>query len=160
MATENINGFVIEDGKVITGYTGQNTALTVPEGIEMIDYNAFNPYARPEWDDVDADTDNAYYLQSIVLPQSLRMINSGAFESSELEEITVPAGVDRIEADAFSRCFSLRKVVIMNPECDIDPNGAFEECETEMIIYSPADDDSVSSVEQYALDHGIRFRPL
>lgn len=157
----NMSDFVIEDGSILTKYVGVEQNVVIPEGITIIDYQAFNPFVRPEFDDIDFDVDNKFTLLSVKLPSTLQIINSNAFEACDcLKEIVVPKSVESIEADAFLDCCSLEKIVILNADCDIDSNGAFEGCPDELIVYSVDTGKEISSVEQYALDNHIRFRPL
>ena len=45
------------------------------------------------------------------MPDGLEKIREGCFKESELEEITVPKSVKRLERWAFTGCESLQKVV-------------------------------------------------
>ncbi len=66
-------------------------------------------------------------LTAIDLPQSLRIIESGAFTSSGLKEIIIPDGVETIRNDAFSTCKSAKKLDIPTTTTFID-NDAFYDC--------------------------------
>lgn len=53
------------------------------------------------------------YLQKLILPDSVRVVEEEAFEScSGLREIFLPEGIEVIESDAFRYCVQLREVVL------------------------------------------------
>lgn len=62
-------------------------------------------------------------MKSIVLPNSLKVINNQAFIYSGIEEIVVPENVVFIGKSAFKWCSDLKKVVILNGLRKIDALG-------------------------------------
>ena len=77
--------------KIIAGCT----ATTIPEGITTIGSWAFCGYEN---------------LTSITLPQSLKIIEGGAFAWLGLKEINIPENVTSIGSYAFNNCKHLEKV--------------------------------------------------
>lgn len=64
---------------------------------------------------------NCYRLKNIDIPETVTSIGEYAFFGcGYLEEITIPTGVDVIGKDAFGDCIRLSKIVIENPDCEID----------------------------------------
>lgn len=69
------------------------TEVELPEGLEIIDYSAFN---------------NNKKLVHITLPESLKTIGTSAFEGClSLTGLEIPAGVEHIGAQAFKFCHGL-----------------------------------------------------
>ena len=93
-------------------YTGEDTKIHVPEGVEKIDwafiYNAdVTAVVVPEG--VVSIGGHAFYqcfaLTDVTLPESLRRIESGTFaECTSLTRLRIPQGVEFIEPDAFDDC--------------------------------------------------------
>ena len=69
------------------------TTTKIPEGIIAIGLHAFDGFQN---------------LTSITLPQSLNIIELGAFNGSGLHEINIPKNVNSIGAYAFSNCTSFK----------------------------------------------------
>lgn len=91
--------YIQENGAItVTGYSGGDTEVAVPEKIEglyvkVIGANAF------------ADD---YNIRAVTLPEGVETIGSGAFARCyNLNEINLPAGVASIGTDAFKDCFNL-----------------------------------------------------
>ena len=85
--------------ETIGDYAFQGTkmeAVTLPESLVRIGISAF---------------ENSY-LEAVELPAGLKELGEGAFRSTYLSEITVPAGITVIPAEAFCRCYVLRKVTL------------------------------------------------
>ena len=81
-----------EEGNELGLYVAQAdsgiTSAVIPEGVQGIGYNAFNQMKE---------------LKSVTLTESLRVLEGFAFYNCDaLTEITVPAGVTSIEANAFA----------------------------------------------------------
>ena len=67
-------------------------------------------------------------LSSIVIPSSVKTINSYAFSSCSISSITIPEGVETIKEGAFRSCRNLENVVLPNSVTTIE-NDAFYGCE-------------------------------
>lgn len=86
------------DDNVLTQYTGDDTHIVVPDGIERIGDNAFSDKTS---------------IQTITLPDSVTVIGESAFRHCDnLESINLPEGITEIESDAFTYCDSLTSLDI------------------------------------------------
>jgi len=93
------NTFEIEDN-VLVRYNGRTRNVTIPEGVEVIGYEAFR---------FDGEKDE-HVLQSIVVPSSVKMIEEGAFANNlVLNSIDLSrcSGLVEIGPRAFSGCRSI-----------------------------------------------------
>lgn len=93
------NTFEIEDNKLIR-YNGRTKSVTIPEGVEIIGYEAFR---------FDGAKDE-HVLTSIVLPSSVKVIEEGAFANNlVLAEIDLSScnELTEIGPRAFSGCRSV-----------------------------------------------------
>ena len=86
------------DDDVLTQYTGDDTHVSVPDGITRIGDNAFSGKTE---------------IQTITLPDSVTVIGESAFRHCDsLERINLPEGITEIESDAFTYCDSLTSIEI------------------------------------------------
>lgn len=84
-------------GYSLTGEAFIEGRYTIPDGIEIIEQNAFS-YAG---------------IKKIVLPNSLKVIRDAAFFACEdVEELIIPEGVTDIGDTAFTYCNKLKNIVI------------------------------------------------
>ena len=122
---------VTEDGSswaVITGYTGAETALVLPDRtpdgtvVREIGYKAFSGSGS---------------LESVELPVTLTVIGMDAFSHCVLlDDIAFPRGLQRIEQDAFNDCPALVRVDIPDTVAFIGAS-AFFGCEGLMTANLP-----------------------
>lgn len=152
--------FVIENG-VLKKYNGKNPIVEIPSGVSQIAIGAFaySPAKQvviPEGvTELEGNNygggvlgifgafDSCYYLESVQLPDTLKIIGAFAFshcknlkriaipdhvthintcafaDCSSLEELNFPSGLQVVGDYAFQRCTALKKVLIENPECKI-----------------------------------------
>lgn len=111
----------------ITNYKGSATEVTVPEKIgksvvTAIGKGAFTgekyPSRNTEPDTMNPGATNEQIKQhrtitKIVLPDTIRSIGAGAFQSMEaLREINIPAGVKEIGGVAFGGCSLLKRITL------------------------------------------------
>ena len=66
-------------------------------------------------------------IKTVIIPSSLKIIPVSAFAYSSIESISLPEGVEKIEADAFSHCTRLAEIGLPETLTEIC-DGAFEEC--------------------------------
>ena len=103
-------GFVYEysetyGGLVITGFTGADTAISIPEAmngetVTCVGDGAFMGNAS---------------LQSVKIPQTVTRIGENAFKGcSSLTDVNVPNTITKIEASTFEACTSLTSITLPN----------------------------------------------
>ncbi len=81
--------FLISGG-VLVSYSGNEAAVTVPEGVRVIGAEAFAGHGE---------------IQSVTLPDSVQVIGEGAFENcGKLVQLNLGRGVEEIKDRAFSGC--------------------------------------------------------
>lgn len=144
--------YTVDNSQVtITGYTGEETEITVPseidgmkvttiggsafsgkpltniiiqEGVTTIKYGAFSRCTA---------------LKNITLPESLTEIGNQVFEEcSALESIIIPDGVTAIEWNTFYKCSSLQSVVLPEGLTFIGMD-AFYSCKSLQSVVLPKD---------------------
>lgn len=83
----------------LTDTASANTASNIQLGscVTAIGVGAFSGYTN---------------ITSMEFPESLTVIDSGAFSSSSISSVDLPSGLTRINDKAFSRCNNLRKIEI------------------------------------------------
>ena len=138
--TTDDNGYIIYtngDDKVLVGYTGEETDLTLPNDITQIKSYAFNRCTSLTsvtiGNSVTTIGDEAFYncssLTSVTIPDSVTTIGDYAFNScSSLTSITIPDSVTMIGGRAFAYCFNLTSVTIPDSVTTIG-DGAFFSCD-------------------------------
>ena len=97
-AYKEIDGVIYsKDGKVVVACSMELEHVTIPEGTEIIGYDAFKKCK----------------LKSVMLPDSLTEIRSEAFcGCRNLQSVKLGNSVNIIEAGAFSECRSLSEIDI------------------------------------------------
>ena len=103
LSTEKDGYIIYDDGtdKILVGYTGTATDLTLPSGITQIYQCAFYKSSS---------------LTSIVIPDSVTSIGNSAFSAcSSLTSITIGNSVTSIGNSAFFGCSCLTSVTFKNP---------------------------------------------
>ncbi len=107
---------------VLTGYLGEDTAVTVPSQLDGLPVRRIAGLAFYEGVAVESvvlpDTvteleDNAFYyctaMSSVTLPDSITKLGNKCFSwCSALEEITLPAQITEIPSYCFNQCVSLK----------------------------------------------------
>ncbi len=104
-------------GVTAAGYTGQETSIVIPEGVECIGSGAFKNSALVSVSlpstlkSIDVNAFNGCtYLASIVIPEGVASIGRCAFYGcSSLASVTFPSSVKTVGSQAFYRCSSLQE---------------------------------------------------
>ncbi len=77
------------------------------------------------------------YLKTVTLPDTLEIIDWGAFETTAIEEITIPASVNKIQGHAFIYCRSLKAVYLKSTELgESSSKSRFIDLARNSIIYT------------------------
>lgn len=105
------------DGKTLLLALGELGHYVVPKGVEVIGPSVFEDQIE---------------LTGITLPDSLTVIESGAFAGSGLKAVNFGRGLRRIEEKAFFRCEQLTRVVFAEGLEEIGPR-AFEGCPVSLV---------------------------
>ena len=128
--------YSISNGKVlITGYSGHDEVLYLPNKIEGYSVTSIASYAFKE----------CHSLKKIVIPNSVTDIGIYAFSNcSSLENIEIPNSVTYIGGAAFSNCTRLKSIEIPNSVISIG-DYTFEKCTSLESIKIP---NSVTSIRE------------
>lgn len=96
--------FIVSDspfgGKQLKKYVGNARVVTIPEGICSVESQVF------------AGMD---FIDTVILPSTLKTVGWGAFQDSSLVHIVLPASVYLVGTKAFAGCKKLKTVEIHNP---------------------------------------------
>jgi len=126
-----LGGIVLKrESREIESYKSASD-IVLPEGLETIPQHAF------------ADS---YYLTSIKIPKSVRVVGSGAFRLSRLREVVLPDGVD-LGWDVFQGT-ELDEVTIPSGVKEV-PRGCFRDCEYLEKVYLP---EGLTTLKEIAFD--------
>lgn len=126
-----------ENGIIITGYTGEDTALVIPDQIDNLPVTEIGSQAFK----------GKNSLVSITLPDTVTEIGFMAFSQCEgLKEINMPASLKTIGNTAFASCSALEAIEIPDGVTSIG-NGAFSTCPTLASVTIP---ETVTSIGESA----------
>lgn len=146
--TYAING----DGTAtVTGYTGSDTKVVIPEEIDGYKVSAIGGWAF----------ESCTFLTNITIPDSVTSIGSGAFsDCTSLTSITIPKGVISLGyINVFDGCSSLATIYVApgNTYYSSEDGVLYSFNKTELIRYPEgkignefAIPDSVTSIEEFA----------
>jgi len=110
--------FIVKEGW-LTGYVGEESAIVLPQNVEIIAKGAFESQTRLERvelsDSVKKIGERAFArcanLKEVVLNPLLKRLEAGCFEGcTALREIALPDGVASVRAGAFRNCVNLREI--------------------------------------------------
>lgn len=126
MTLRNTNGFQYA-GKTLLFYSGNDSIISVPEGVAKIADNAFANNNLIEQvtlpSTLECIEEKAFLkckkLRNINLPQGLKKIESAAFKECGIETISIPSSVEVIEKGAFQDCRNLRVIDIAVPQTQL-----------------------------------------
>jgi len=121
--------YTIADGGVtITGYTGEETDIVIPQKIEHLPVTEIGSGAFMQ----------NYDITSVTLPDGIRTIGSNAFQAcSALESINLPEGLTQIRTQALYNCDKLQRIVLPESLQTIG-NQAFGHCDMLTDVTIPA----------------------
>lgn len=133
--------YEFKDGEVtITGYTGTDLEIVIPNIIEERSVTVIGEKAFQEYD-----------MTSVIIPNTITLIEDSAFEDcKQLEKIDIPDSVTKISYWAFCGCENLKEVNIGSGLNSIE-QGAFCDCDALKSIHIP------ENVENLYDIHAIRF---
>lgn len=112
--------------------------INLPEGLTSLRYRAFQRTSS---------------LRSITLPSTLSAIGEGAFEYSGLTSLTIPQGVEGIDAYTFFGCEALTELHLPASVQRIDLS-AFERCADKLTIWAPKGSFALG----FARENSLRYR--
>ncbi len=144
------------------------TSVTIPKGVKHIGRGAFSGCEtivvvpeNPVYDSRDncnavIEKQSNKLVQgckgTLVIPDTVTVIGSGAFYESRVNSIEIPQSVATIEDGAFQSCYSLGYVYIPDSVTSIGEN-VFDGCKRLTGIYGVKG----SVAEKYALEHKLPF---
>ena len=137
--TYEING----ESVTITGYTGNEASVVIPNEIE----------GKP----VTAIGERAFYqnktLTSVAIPDSVTGIGKSAFYKSGLENINIPAGVTTIEMSTFWECYKLESITFEGRTApELGGDGVFDGCTALTAIHVPCGADGYTAAKGWPED--------
>ena len=144
---DNIKYSILNGKVLITGYSGHDEVLYLPNKIEGYSVTSIASYAFKE----------CHSLKKIVIPNSVTDIGIYAFSNcSSLENIEIPNSVTYIGGAAFSNCTRLKSIEIPNSVTYIG-GTAFSNCTRLKSIEIP---NSVTSIENYTFEKCISLESI
>ncbi len=120
---------------VIRKYRGRDETVIVPGKICGIPVTSIGQYAFYMLDNV----------RSVLIEEGIVRIETGAFDSCSLTEITLPDTLRSIGVDAFSACEKLTGITIPSAVTDIGED-AFRNCESLTAVTLP---DKITAIKAY-----------
>lgn len=105
--------FIVSEG-VLIGYTGEETDITLPEGITEIGENVFR---------------NNKTVEKITFPDGIKKIGAQAFDNSVIKEIINTDSLEEIGEYAFRNCKAFISPVMESQTLTEIGTGAFQYCE-------------------------------
>ena len=132
--------------------------VTIPEGVETIGYQAFGSCSNlteiilpSTIKNIESEAFEGTGIISFNYPQNIKYIPDSAFASTNLEEFSVPESVTEINDYAFGNCTKLTKISIPKSVTYIG-SDVFKYCRN-LTIYGYKD----SAAESYAKANTINF---
>lgn len=142
---KNADGLVVINNVIYDGLSAktEDGVLTIPEGIVGISSMAFH---------------EAWHVKKVILPESVRRIESGAFAMcSYLEEIELNDGLEYVGEDAFS--FTALKALTISDAVKLE-KGALRNAGGSKYKPTTVYGESLSKVEEEATASNCIFVPL
>lgn len=141
----SFDNFIIENG-VLTGYTGNETTVDIPNGVTQIGSEAFNNQSRIQVVTIpntvvyigEKAFANCYALTSVSIPDTITEIGPRAFQNcKKLSEIHLPDNLICISEGLLSGSSSLKEITIPANVTSIG-KSAFYDCRQLVDIKWPA----------------------
>ena len=130
---------VEDDYIMITGYTGEDRNLIVPDTIDGVKVKKICSEAFKDCED----------LETVKLSSNIEAIEDGAFSGcNNLKTIELPEGLIKLESLSFCECDSLEKVVLPDTLKEIG-HAAFAGCSSLESIELPK---SLTQIDQMAFN--------
>ncbi|MDE6020114.1 MAG: leucine-rich repeat domain-containing protein [Ruminococcus sp.] len=160
-----------EDGTIaISGYSGKDSVLNVPDNIDGQKVTAIDDHAfEANWtieeitlpDGITYIGEGAFMdcgsLKSVNVPGTVVTIRRAAFAScSALDNVTVPASVAQIMEEAFSGCGSLKNLTIESTSVIYESWGLDKEVMPDLVITCP----DGSQISKWAGENGFATSAL
>lgn len=130
------DGFVYEpltEGTVaVTGYTGEETEVTVPSQVEYegITYNVVAANGTFEGNET---------VESIVFPETVRLVDEYALDGcSALKAVVFPGTIEVISGVMFNGCSSLISVEVAGGDRYVSSDGVVYSYDMTELVYFPA----------------------
>ena len=132
--------FTIEDD-VLVKYLGKDKIIVIPEGVKAIGFEAF--YNNKTAEEIIMPNSLRYIypksfscigsqLKTIVIPKNVELIDSRAFDCSNIEKIYILSKGICISVDAFDHCYELTDIYFAGNEKDWE--DAFMRCDDEQLF--------------------------
>ena len=121
------------DKTVLVAYPAGKTdsEYTIPDTVEIVSGSSFY---------------GCKYLDTVIIPSSVKTIKQGAFQYSSLETVEIPDSVESLESYVFDHCASLKSILLSESITKIDI-WTFGDCISLEAIVIPQ---SVTSIESAA----------
>ena len=126
------------DGTQVIAYWGENSEVTIPEGVQSIGFGAFR---------------DCKSLSSLTLPTSLQSIGDSAFYGcSSLTSLTLPSSLQSIGDSAFWGCNSLTSLTLPSSLQSIG-DGVFRDCKSLSSLTLPTSLQSIGDSASVSYTH-------
>ena len=156
-----LNFDVYSDHAVFRGILQQSdddelTEIVIPSEVEGVPVTVIAP---------DFLLSLHFTVTSVVIPDTVKEINDGAFYSFEsLESVTIPGSVERIGEMAFGVCKKLGSITILNPDCEIHDSENticnLDEGKENISFNGIIRGYEGSTAQAYAEKYGYAFEPI
>lgn len=139
----NTNGFQFA-GSTLLYYTGDASAVSIPDGVVKIAEEAFANNKKLEKlvlpDSLECIEPNAFIkckkLKEVNFSQNLKKIGAYAFKECGLESVHIPSSVELIEKGAFQFCENLKEVMIAPIKTQLVIGGyVFQNTAIETVVF-------------------------
>ncbi|MCQ2456399.1 MAG: leucine-rich repeat domain-containing protein, partial [Clostridia bacterium] len=130
-------GEFVTDGDTLTGYTGTEAELVIPDGVKAIGDEAFH---------------NSKYIEKITIPDSVETIGYNSFcDCTNLKELHLGTGVRKFGDNAIWKDYALTTITVdeNNPYITVIDNVVFSKDKKTLLLFP----DGYSG--EYAIPDGV-----